>query len=229
VPGSNTCGSTVAVSTACTMQVAFAPSVGGPRAGTLTVTDNAPNSPQTLSLTGSGVDFTLDPNGGTSLTIVNGQNAVYPLLLSSAANIPGTATFTCTGAPANSTCNITPSSVALGNTTTISVTVLTGVSSTAQSSRPRTNRPGMLWLATLLPLSLVALRRTRRSWVASFVLLGGLVAATGCGAGRAIPLENGSNPGPPSNPITPAGTYTIVASASSAGLTRAVNLTLIVH
>jgi len=229
VPGSNTCGSTVAVSTACTMQVAFAPTVGGPRSGTLTVTDNAPNSPQTLSLTGSGVDFTLDPNGGTSLTIVNGQNAVYPLLLSSAANIPGTATFTCTGAPANSTCNITPASVALGNTTTISVTVLTGVSSTAQSLRPLTNRPGMFWLATLLPLSLVALGRTRRSWLASSILLGCLVAATGCGAGRAIPLESGSNPNPTPIPITPAGTYTIVASASSAGLTRAVNLTLIVH
>ena len=229
VPGSNNCGSTVAVNTACTMQVAFAPTAGGPRAGKLTVTDNAPNSPQTLSLTGSGVDFTLDPNGGTSLTIVNGQNAVYPLLLSSAANIPGTAIFTCTGAPANSTCNITPSAVALGNTTTVSVTVLTGVSSTAQSLRPLMNRPGMFWLATLLPLSLVALPRTRRSRLASSILLGCLVAATGCGAGRAIPLENGSNPNPPSNPITPAGTYTIVASASSGGLTRSVNLTLIVH
>jgi hypothetical protein len=228
VPGSNTCGSTVAVSAACTMQIAFAPTIGGPRAGTLAVTDNAPNSPQTLSLTGSGVDFSLEPNGGTSLTILNGQNAVYPLLLSSAANIPGTAVFTCTGAPANSTCNITPSTVALGNTTTISLTVLTGVSSTAQSSRPLTNRRGMFWFAGLLPLGFVALRRTGRSWVASIVLLGCLVGATGCGAGRAIPLEDGSNPGQPI-PITPAGTYTIVASASSGGLTRSVNLTLIVH
>jgi hypothetical protein len=232
VPGSNNCGSTVAVSTACTMKVAFAPTIGGPRSGTLTVTDNAASSPQTLSLTGSGVDFTLDPNGGTSLTITNGQNAVYPLLLSSAANIPGTATFTCTGAPANSTCNVTPASVALGNTTTISVTVLTGVSSTANSSRPSMNRSSMFWLATMLPLSFVALRRTRRSGLAGLagsVLLGCVVAATGCGAGRAIPLQSGSNPNPPSIPITPAGTYTIVASASSGGLTRAVNLTLIVH
>jgi hypothetical protein len=229
VPGSNTCGSTVAVNTACTMQVAFAPTVGGPRSGSLTVTDSAPNSPQALSLTGTGVDFSLDPNGGTSLTIANGQNAVYPLLISSAANIPGTAIFTCTGAPANSTCNITPSTVALGSTTTISVTVLTGVTSSAQSSRPLMNRSGMFWLAALLPLSLVGLRRTRRSWFASSILLGCLVAATGCGAGRAIPLQSGSNPNPTPIPITPAGTYTIVASASSGGLTRAVNLTLIVH
>src|SRR5262249_36992654 len=56
VPGSNSCAGTVAVSAACTMQVAFAPTAGGPRAGTLTVTDNAPSSPQSLSLVGSGVD-----------------------------------------------------------------------------------------------------------------------------------------------------------------------------
>jgi hypothetical protein len=228
VPGSNTCGSTVAVSAACTMQVAFAPTVGGPRSGTLTVTDNAANSPQVLTLTGTGVDFRLDPNGGTSLTITNGQNAVYPLLLSSATNIPGTAIFTCKGFPANSTCNVTPASVALGNTTTISVTVLTGVSSTALFSPPL-RRTNMFWLATLLPMGLLALRKTRWTGLASFALLGCLIAATGCGAGRAIPLGSGSDPNPTPIPITPAGTYTIVASASSGGLTRSVNLTLIVQ
>jgi Abnormal spindle-like microcephaly-assoc'd, ASPM-SPD-2-Hydin len=228
VPGSSSCGGSVAVNTPCTMQVAFAPTAGGPRFGVLTVTDNAVNSPQVLSLTGTGVDFTLNSNGGTSLTITNGQNAVYPLLLSSAANIPGTATFTCMGAPANSTCNVTPASVALGSTTTVSVTVLTGVSSAAISSRRLVNRPSMFLFATLLPVSLLALRRSR-SGLAAFVLLGWLIAATGCGSGRAIPLESGSNPNPTPIPITPAGTYTIVASASSGGLTRSVDLTLIVQ
>jgi Transmembrane protein 131-like N-terminal len=226
VPGSDSCGSTVAVSTACTLQVKFAPTVGGPRSGSLTVTDNAANSPQVLSLTGTGVDFALNSNGTTSLTIANGQNAVYPLLLSSAANVPGTATFTCTGAPANSTCNVTPASVALGSATTVSVTVLTGVTSTAASARPRMHRTNIAWFATLFPLSLLTLRRSRRSYVV-VVLLGCLIAGTGCGAGRAIPLGSGSNPTP--IPVTPAGTYTVVASASSGGLTRTVNLTLIVQ
>jgi hypothetical protein len=229
VPGTNTCGSSLAVSTACTMQIAFVPTVGGPRSGTLAVTDNAGNSPQTLSLTGTGVDFTLNPNGGTSLTITNGQNAVYPLLLSSAANIPGTAVFTCTGIPANSTCNVTPASVALGTTTTVSVTVLTGVTSAAISPRPHVNLPSIFWLATLLPVGLLALRKTRRSSLVAFALLGCLIAVTGCGAGRAIPLGSGSNPNPPPISITPAGTYTVVASATSGGLTRIVNLTLIVQ
>jgi hypothetical protein len=228
VSGSDTCGNSVAANTACTLQVAFAPTAGGPRTGTLTVTDDAATSPQILSLTGTGVDFTLNPNGGTSLTITNGQNAVYPLLLSSAANIPGTAIFTCTGAPANSTCNVTPSTVALGTTTTVSVTVLTGVSSTALFSQPLKKRPSMFWFAILLPLGLPALRRKRRWGLAAFMLLGCLMAATGCGAGRAIPLEEGSNPNPPVA-VTPAGTYTIVASASSGGLMRTVNLTLIVQ
>jgi hypothetical protein len=228
LPGSNTCGSSVDVGAVCTMQVAFVPTAGGPRSGSLAVADNAGNSPQTLSLTGSGVDFTLNPNGGTSLTIANGQNAVYPLLLSSAANIPGTATFTCTGAPVNSTCNVTPATVALGNTTTISVTVLTGVTTAAVRARPRVNRVDMVWLAALFPLSLLMLRRTRGSRLVSFVALCCLIVASGCGAGRAIPLESGSNPNPPPGPVTPVGTYTIVASASSGGLTRTVNLTLIV-
>lgn len=87
----------------------------------------------------------------------------------------------------------------------------------------------MFWFAALFPVSLLALRGTRRSHLAGFVLLGCLLVATGCGGGRAIPLESGSNPNPPSVSITPAGTYTIVASASSGGLTRTVNLTLIVQ
>ena len=86
----------------------------------------------------------------------------------------------------------------------------------------------MVWLAALFPLSLLMLRRTRGSRLVSCVALWCLIVASGCGAGRAIPLESGSNPNPPPGPVTPAGTYTIVASASSGGLTRTVNLTLIV-
>ena len=87
----STCGNTLAVSSSCTMQVSFAPTAAGPRNGTLTVTNNALNSPQTITLTGSGVDFTLAPNGSTTATVANGSSAVYPLLLSSAAIVSGTA------------------------------------------------------------------------------------------------------------------------------------------
>ncbi|WP_433967356.1 choice-of-anchor D domain-containing protein [Tunturiibacter gelidiferens] len=229
LPNSSTCGASVAANTACVLQVAFAPTVGGPRSGSLTVTDSAGNSPQKLSLTGPGVDFTLTTNGITSISITSGQNAVFPLLLSSSSNVSGTVTFTCTGIPANSTCNVTPSSIPLGSTTTVSVTVLTGVAAASSSGRSSTSRPSTLLFATLFPFVLLVLRPARRSNVAGFALLCLLLVASGCGAGREIPLTSGSNPGAPSGPVTTAGTYTVVAGATSAGLTRSVNLTLIVQ
>jgi hypothetical protein len=199
--------------------------------GSLTVTDSAANSPQILQLTGAGVDFALAPDGNTSLTISSGQNAVFPLLLSSAANVTGTAAIVCTGMPANSTCNVNPASVALGGTATVSVTVLTGVASTSSSQKSPLNTYRVLFLTSLMPLSLLPLRRHRLRRLTCGVVLCMLLAASGCGAGRTIPVQGGtSSTSPlPSGPATPAGTYTIVASATSAGLTRTVNLTLIVR
>lgn len=229
VPGSNNCGTSLAVNTACTMQIAFVPTVGGPRSGLLTITDNAPGSPQTLQLSGSGVDFTLGPDGSTSVTITNGQSAVFPLLLTSSANIPGTVTLNCTAVPVNATCNVTPASVALGNTTTISMTILTGVTTTSSAAPLLLRRNRVLWLAALLPLGLLALRRHRLPRLVAGALLCVLIAASGCGAGREIPLVSGPGSGASAGPPTPPGTYTVVASATSAGLSRTVNLTLVVQ
>jgi hypothetical protein len=229
LPNSNNCAGSLAAYSACTMQVAFVPKAGGSRTGAITVVDGAPSSPQTLSLTGSGVDFSLSEDGSTSVTITSGQNAVFPLLLTSAPNTPSMVTFTCSGIPANSTCNITPSSVALGSTTTVSVTVITGVSTTASSVPEATRSRRVLWLAALLPFGVLRLGRTRWSRLVCASLIGLLIAASGCGTGRIIPLESGSGSSTPSGPATEAGTYTVVASATSAGLTRTINLTLVVQ
>jgi hypothetical protein len=229
VPGSNNCGTSLAVNTACTMQVVFVPSIGGLRSGLLTVTDNTAGSPQTLQLTGSGVDFAIGPDGSTSVTITSGQSAVFPLLLTSAANIPGTVTFACTALPSNATCNVTPASVALGNTTTISMTILTGVASTSLAAPGLLKENPVLWVATLLPLGLLALRRGRLPRLVAGALLCVLIAASGCGAGREIPFTSSPGSGASVGPLTPPGTYTVVASATSAGLSRTVNLTLVVH
>ena len=59
VTGSSTCGTTLAPAAACSLQVSFVPTVAGPRVGSLTFIDNAGNSPQSLPLTGVGVDFTM--------------------------------------------------------------------------------------------------------------------------------------------------------------------------
>ena len=222
VAGSNTCGSSLTVGAQCTMQVVFAPNAAAARTGTFTATDNAASSPQSLQLTGTGVDFTLNANGSTTQTISSGSEAVYPLLLSSAAGVPGTVVFTCTGVPVDATCTVTPSSSALGGTTTITVTVATSVAG-AELRWP--GKRQLVWLAMLLPLGLLGLGRRRQlGWVA---MLCCVLLVAGCGASRMIP-QTTSGGGATTNP-TPSGTYTIAVSGSSAGLTRSVNLMLVVQ
>src|SRR5258707_8301567 len=52
--GVGTCGSSVAAGARCTISVKFTPTTTGTRTGAVTLTDNAGNSPQTISLTGIG-------------------------------------------------------------------------------------------------------------------------------------------------------------------------------
>ena len=51
----SSCGASLAPSSSCTVNIAFAPSAAGPRSATLTFNDSAGNSPQTIALSGIGV------------------------------------------------------------------------------------------------------------------------------------------------------------------------------
>jgi hypothetical protein len=51
----NTCSSTLAVGATCTINVTFAPATEGDFTGKLSITDNARDSPQTVTLSGTGV------------------------------------------------------------------------------------------------------------------------------------------------------------------------------
>ena len=228
VAGSNTCGSTLAVNAACTLQLIFAPNGAAARTGTFTVTDNAASSPQGLQLTGTGVDFALNANGSTTATISAGGEAVYPLLLSSAAGVPGKVAFTCTSIPAHATCVVNPATAALGATSTVTVTVATSVAG-AELRWPRL--PGKqhpIWLATLLPLGLLGLGRHSARRVRALAMLCCILLIAGCTVSRLIPSTSSSSGGTTATP-TPSGTYNIVVSATCVGLTRNINLTLIVQ
>jgi hypothetical protein len=52
----NTCGSSVSAGAKCTISVAFSPAATGAYSGTVTITDNASNSPQTIALVGTGIN-----------------------------------------------------------------------------------------------------------------------------------------------------------------------------
>src|SRR5439155_6244649 len=69
----NNCGGTLAAGANCAINVTFTPTATGTRSGTLTVTDNASNSPQTASLTGTGTSS----SGGGVVSFVTKAYGAY--------------------------------------------------------------------------------------------------------------------------------------------------------
>jgi Abnormal spindle-like microcephaly-assoc'd, ASPM-SPD-2-Hydin len=71
------CGSTLAAGKSCVIDVTFTPTQSGARTGTLSINDNGTNSPQTVSLSGTGeAQATLTPATATfSATVVGKSSA----------------------------------------------------------------------------------------------------------------------------------------------------------
>lgn len=61
VTGKLACGSSLAAGASCQIKVQFVPTQGGTLTGTLSITDNGQGSPQTVSLSGTGVSLTISP------------------------------------------------------------------------------------------------------------------------------------------------------------------------
>lgn len=148
----NTCGTSIAAGATCKINVTFSPAVTGLQSGTVTITDSAPNSPQTIAVRGTGVlPVTFNPTSLTFGTFTVGTssspltttltNHLKTTLNVSAVNITGTniadfaQTNTCIpSVPAGGTCTIsvtfTPKAV---GTRTASLTVTDNASTSPQS------------------------------------------------------------------------------------------------
>jgi len=133
----NNCGSTLSAGASCTINVTFTPTVSGTRSGTLTVTDSAPGSPQTASLTGTGQSpaaASLSPSSlGFSNQTVGTTSAARAMTLS---NTGGTA-FSLTSIVASGDfgqSNNCGSAVAAGASCTVNVTFTPTVSGARSGS-----------------------------------------------------------------------------------------------
>ena len=71
----NTCGATVAAGANCAVSVTFTPTKKGARSGTLSFTDNAPNSPQTVALKGTGQSVVVSPTSLNFGTVAVGNTS----------------------------------------------------------------------------------------------------------------------------------------------------------
>jgi hypothetical protein len=90
----NACGSTVAVGANCTVSVTFTPTKKNARNGTLIFVDDAPGSPQTVTLKGTGQSISVSPGKLNFGTVAVGNTSSQQSV--SVTNV-GTTTVTLTG------------------------------------------------------------------------------------------------------------------------------------
>lgn len=234
---SNTCGSTLSAGSTCTITVTFAAASVGTASGTLTIIDNAGDSPQVLPITAQAVDFSVQaaPGGSTSSTVTAGQSATYFLEVSPN-QFQGEVFLQCLNAPKLGKCTVTSNVNVAGNSpVTFQVTTTTA----ASGSRVATSSSGIGPFGPLLAglgtfVCGAWLRRShtskclvrRQLWsksvrLCTLVLLS-VITMAGCGGGGGGSAGGGSSGTPP-------GLYTLTINASAGGVTRALSLTLTVE
>jgi len=226
----NNCGSSLGPSNTCTINVTFNPSAVGNSNGTLTVADNAANSPQIVSLSGSAVDFSIAAASGasTTATVSAGQLAIYNLQIQGN-QLSSIVELSCSNPPPYATCIGNPTNVSVSGTAPVPFQVQISTAAGSQVLPLDNNVRLAAPLQRLLALSSVLLliaawyktRRRVRYCLAVSALIAFLAAVSGCGGG--------GNPGAGGNPGTPAGTYTVTVTGQSENGTRSINLTLIVQ
>jgi hypothetical protein len=134
----NTCSPVITVNASCTISVTFDPTKPGERTGAITVTDNAPNNPQTVSLTGTGTVVSLTPtrlNFGDVLVGATSPAKTVTLANTGSTTLTITSiTSSGTGFAQTNTCPISPATLAAGATCTISATFTPAAAGAATGS-----------------------------------------------------------------------------------------------
>jgi len=218
-----TCGETLAAGSSCTISVTFTPSSVASFAATVSVADNAAGSPQTASLSGTGIaapDFTVSVTPPAQ-TVTYGGQATYQVTVGSInGDFSGTVALTATGLPTGATATFAPASVTPGGETSGSVLTIQTPSLSAQAHAHSGWRwmPGATWALLCIPL--LWWRRRDRVWRLGSgllcLLLGvGAAMLTGCGGGYYSQV--------------PAQTYTITVTGTSGSTQHSTTVTLTVQ
>ena len=227
----NNCTTVTANGGTCAIQVTFTPTSSGARSGTIALTDSAANGPQLVTLTGSGIDFSMTTSSASQI-IQPGAVATYSTSITPiGGSFSSAVTLACEGAPAFSTCTVNPTSVTPGaNPSTVTVTVKTAGTSAQLASPGAAPRPVFaFWTIStgfgLFGMFLIGTKqgRKRASVLLLFmVLTTGMLLWVGCGGSKS------STPTPPAANSTPAGDYTVLVIGTSGSVQHFTSLTLTV-
>jgi hypothetical protein len=204
--GANACGTTLAADASCGIYVTFTPASAASFSASLQLADNAPGSPQSVTLNGTGTpppSFTISSNTGAQ-TIQPGGTATYTITVT-----PQNGAFTnavalsTTGLPTGAAGIFTPPSVTPGSTSaTSTLSIQTGII----MASARHNSAWPLAAPALAIIGLLFLPgKQRRRWITLglllFASLGAVTALTACGGGFAL--------------TQPAQSYTITVTGTS--------------
>ena len=229
----NNCGASLGADSSCAIKVTFTPTAAGNATASLSITDNAAGSPQTVSITGTAQSILTTTC--TSLTVVPGQTAIFTVDLAPVGEFTPSVSLSCSGAPALSTCTVSPNLVTVNGSTTVKVTATTtAATSSLQSPFEHSNGSRMAGLAGLAGIAglaaLVVLpgkrgaKRPRRICGLVFLLcmLATLVMLPSCGGGGGDPPGTAAG----TYPLTVTGTF---QSATGAPITETVSFNLVVQ
>jgi Abnormal spindle-like microcephaly-assoc'd, ASPM-SPD-2-Hydin len=123
----------------CNISIAFQPSTAGAITGTLTIVDNGLGSPHTLSLSGTGLDFSVSA-APSSVTINSGAHPNYTVTVSGlGGSFNHNVSLSCSGLPAQSSCSFSPSGLTPGSGSVSSVlTIKTAHANGTSGTQPGT-------------------------------------------------------------------------------------------
>jgi hypothetical protein len=195
-------------------------------------------------------DFTATATSPSTSTVSAGQSATFGFNVTPMGGFAQTVSFTCSGAPANSTCTVSPTSAMVSGTAAVPIKVTVATTSgswvppTSFKSSPRTPQwpVGLVAIAAMFAILLATspafvgsnrkFAKARFRWATvgcSTVLVGASLLLVSCGGGTSSP--SGSQPN--SNSGTASGNYMIKVTGTSgsgaSAVSHAVTFTLTVQ
>jgi len=229
---SNACTATLAPGVSCTAGVEFEPTAAGPVTGNLTVSSSAVSAPVSVPLTGMGFDFTVTASGSSTKSVAAGTSTTYAMVITPLNNSAGAFTFACSSLPANALCVFSPTTETLnaGVTGNLSVQISTG-SATAAFRSQRPGIAGTVALACALLLLPLGWRRRRKLvYPVALMLLLGLMAGgvTACTGFSGKTSGGGTTGGGGGSGTTAPGTYSILVTVTSTGVSHSATVSLTV-
>ena len=108
---SNNCPASLNSGSNCNITINFLPTTGGPASGAIVIADNGSGSPQTVALSGNGLDFTLTASP-SSVTVNAGNSAQYTVTATEVGKtFNNNVNLSCSGLPADAKCQFSPGGI----------------------------------------------------------------------------------------------------------------------